>query len=75
MTQVISRNAQWLFFLSSRLYLALALDLPIYKEGNHASSKLDLEVLDLIGLEIFFKLLRYDIIMSLIMNQAKQGNE
>jgi len=48
---------------------------PIYKEGNHASSKLDLEVLDLIGLEILFKMLRDDVIISLIMNQAKQGNE
>jgi len=75
MTQVISRDARLLFFLSSSLYLALALDLPIYRGNGHASSKLDLEVLDLIGLEIFFKILRYDMIITLIMNLAKQGNE
>jgi len=35
--------------------LALTLSFLIYREGNHASSKLDLEVLDLIGLEIFLQ--------------------
>ena len=73
--QVISRNAQSLSFLSSSLCFALALDLSIYRRNGHPSSKLDLEVLDLIDLEIFFKILRYDMIISLIMNQAKQGNK
>ena len=75
MTQVISRDARLPFVLSLSLYLALALNLPIYRGNGHASSKLDLEVPDLIGLEISFKILRYDMIISLIMNQAKQGNE